>query len=90
MAKLEQQAAAKGKSAEFAVLRPFLNGEADAASYEKSGHEAGMSTNTFKVAVHRLRARFRDALRAEVAGTQPDGGSVEEEMSYLMQVLRGA
>jgi RNA polymerase sigma-70 factor (ECF subfamily) len=89
MAKLEQQAATKGKSAEFAAMRPFLTGEADGDDYEKSGCELGLSANTFKVAVHRLRSRFREALRAEVAETQPDGGSVDEEMAYLMQVLRG-
>lgn len=90
LAKLEQQAAAKGKTAEFMLMRSFLTGEADANDYEKAGREAGMSANTFKVAVHRLRGRFREALRAEVAETQPDGGSVDEEMTYLMQVLRGA
>lgn len=87
MAKLEQQAAAKGKSAEFAVLRPFLTGEADAADYEKAGREAGMTANAFKVAVHRLRARFREALRREVAETQPADANVDEEMGYLMRVL---
>jgi RNA polymerase sigma factor (sigma-70 family) len=90
LAKLEQQAAAKGKSPEFAVLRPFLTGEAGAADYEKAGREAGMNASTFKVAVHRLRARFREALRREVAETQPADANVEEEMVYLMQVLRGA
>ena len=90
MAKLEQQAAAKGKSADFTVLRPFLTGEADAADYEQAGREAGMTANAFKVAVHRLRARFREALRREVAETQPAESNVEEEMGYLMQVLRDA
>ncbi len=90
MAKLEKQAAAKGKQAEFAVMRPFLTGEADVDDYERAGRELGMSANTFKVAVHRLRSRFRESLRREVAETRPDGGSVEEEMGYLMQVLRGA
>jgi len=89
MAKLEQQAAAKGKSTEFAVMRPFLTGEADADDYECAGRQLSLSANTFKVAVHRLRSRFREALRSEVAETQPDGGSVDEEMAYLMQVLRG-
>lgn len=89
MAKLEQQAAAKGKSAEFAVLRPFLTGEAEAADYEKAGREAGMTANTFKVAVHRLRTRFRDTLRREVADTQPPDTNVDEEMGYLMRVLGG-
>ncbi|MFM7606420.1 MAG: sigma-70 family RNA polymerase sigma factor, partial [Prosthecobacter sp.] len=90
MAKLEQQAAAKGKSAEFAALRPFLTGEADTVDYEKAGREAGMSANAFKVAVHRLRSRFREALRREVAETQPAEANVDEEMGYLMQVLRDA
>ncbi|MFN0077044.1 MAG: RNA polymerase sigma factor [Prosthecobacter sp.] len=90
MVKLEQQAAARGKSAEFAILRPFLTGEADVDDYERAGQQIGMSANTCKVAVHRLRARFREALRSEVSETQPDGGSVDEEMGYLMQVLRGA
>jgi RNA polymerase sigma-70 factor (ECF subfamily) len=89
LAKLEQQAAARGKATDFVVMRPFLTGEADVDDYEKGGRELGLSANTFKVAVHRLRGRFREALRSEVAETQPDGGNVDEEMGYLMQVLRG-
>ena len=87
LAKLEQQAEAKGKKGDFALLRPFLTGEAEAADYEKTGREAGMSANTFKVAVHRLRARFREALRREIAETQPADANVDDEMIYLMQVL---
>lgn len=90
MAKLEQQAEERGKADEFDRMRPFLTGEADADDYEHTGQRLGMSASTFKVAVHRLRARFREALRAEVADMQPDGGSVDEEMGYLMQVLRAA
>lgn len=89
LAKLEQQAESRGKGAEFALLRPFLTGEGDATEYEKAGREAGMSANTFKVAVHRLRARFREALRREIAETQPAGANVDEEMSYLLRVLSG-
>lgn len=88
MAELERQAAARGKSAEFAVLRPFLTGEASADDYERAGREAGMTANTFKVAVHRLRSRFREALRREVAETQPDDADVDDEMRYLMRVLQ--
>jgi RNA polymerase sigma-70 factor (ECF subfamily) len=67
-----------------------LTGEADAADYEQAGREAGMTANALKVAVHRLRTRFREALRREVAETQPADANVEEEMGYLMQVLRDA
>ena len=89
LAKLEQQAEAKGKKGDFALLRPFLTGEAEAADYEKTGREAGMSANTFKVAVHRLRARFREALRREITETQPADANVDDEMGYLMRVLGG-
>lgn len=90
LGKLEQHAASRGKAAEFVILRPFLTGEASAEHYDSAAQQLGMSGNTFKVAVHRLRSRFREALRAEVAETQPDGGSVDEEMGYLMQVLQSA
>lgn len=90
MEKLEQHAASRGKAAEFIIQRPFLTGEADVENYAAAAQRLGMSSNTFKVAVHRLRSRFREALRAEVAETQPEGGSVDEEMSYLMQVLKDA
>lgn len=86
--KVEQHAAGRGKAEEFALMRPFLTGEGAAGEYEANGLRLGMSGNAFKVAVHRLRGRFREALRAEVAETQPDGSSVDEEMGYLMRVLR--
>ncbi len=88
--KVERHVAGRGRAEEFAVLRPFLTGEGGAADYEAAGQRLGLNANAFKVAVHRLRSRFREALRAEVAETQPDGSSVDEEMSYLMQVLRTA
>lgn len=87
---VEQHVNARGKSAEFAVMRPFLTGEGSADEYTHAGQRLGMSANTFKVAVHRLRSRFREALRSAVAETQRDGASVDDEMSYLMQVLRSA
>jgi len=89
LARLEQHAATRGRAQEFTVMRHFLTGEASTEDYERAGGALGLSANSFKVAIHRLRARFRDALRSEIAETQPDGGSVDEEMAYLMQVLRG-
>jgi RNA polymerase sigma-70 factor (ECF subfamily) len=87
LASVEQHVRARGKAAEFAVMRPFLTGEGGADDYAAAGEKLGMSANTFKVAVHRLRTRFREALRSAVAETQPDGAPVDEEMGYLMQVL---
>lgn len=84
---LEMRAKSEGKEDLFKALRPFLTREGSGADYDEAGSAIGMRAATFKVAVHRLRARFREALRAEVAETKPDESSVEEEIHYLMAAL---
>lgn len=88
LARLERHAQSRGKAHEFAIMRPFLTGEANADEYQRAATVLSTSANSFKVAVHRLRTRFREALRSEVAETQPEGASADEEMGYLLQVLR--
>jgi len=90
MAVVEAYAKQRGKAAEFEAMRLFLTGEGTTEDYARAGAAIGMSGNAFKVAVHRLRARFREALRREVAETQPADANVDEEMGYLMRVLRDA
>jgi RNA polymerase sigma-70 factor (ECF subfamily) len=46
-----------------------------------------MNANALKVAVHRLKRRFRQLLKAEVAGTLDDPGLVEAEMRSLFAAL---
>lgn len=86
---LDERSRASEKREVFAAARPFLQQDGNAAQYDAASRSLGMTSNAFKVAVHRLRHRFREALRAEVAATQAEGESVDEEMNYLMQVLRG-
>jgi len=87
--RLERNATSKGKAETFTAIRPFLTGDST-QDYERAGEAIGMSASTFRVAVHRLRAKFRESLRAEVAETQPEGANLDEEISYLMEVLSGA
>lgn len=47
----------------------------------------GMSVGAFKVALHRLRKRFRELVREEIAGTVEDPPQVREELRYLLEVL---
>ncbi len=47
----------------------------------------GMSEGAVKVAVHRLRKRFREALREELQHTLPEGADPDEELRYLVKVL---
>jgi RNA polymerase sigma-70 factor (ECF subfamily) len=75
------------KAERFEALRPFLEGAADTPSYRVVGARLGLSETAVKVAVHRLRARFRDALRAEVADTLTDPRDVDAEIRHLQEVL---
>lgn len=87
MERLEAHAESRGKGDEFRVLRPLISEEPSEAKVQHAAKALGMTENACRVAQHRLRGRFRDALRAEIAETQPEGASVDDEMAYLFQVL---
>ncbi|MGJ8644860.1 MAG: RNA polymerase sigma factor [Luteolibacter sp.] len=75
-----------GKEKQFEVLRPWLDGGQSGDSAE-AAKELGMGANAFKVAVHRLREKFRAAVRDEIRATIAEGEAVGEEFSYLIEVL---
>lgn len=89
LGRVEAAYANRGKSAEFGALRPFLTASGSEADYTAAGLAVGLGGGAFKVALHRLRERFRHALREEVRETQPDDSSVDEEMAHLLRVLEG-
>lgn len=76
----------RGKKADFERLQRYLT-ETGEADYTRDAAALGTSPNSVKVAVHRLRERFRDALREEVASMQDEGEDVDEELGYLLQAL---
>jgi RNA polymerase sigma-70 factor (ECF subfamily) len=51
--------------------------------------QLGISEGAVKVAVHRLRARYRELLEEEIANTVASPDEVEEERLYLLRVLSG-
>ncbi len=75
----------------FAALEPYLVQNADAPSYIAAGTALGMSEGAIKVAVHRLRQRYREILRAEIAETLefPEEGAVDAELQELLAALGG-
>ena len=90
LARLEEEQSDERRRAVFAALKSFLAADGDAASYAAAGAPLGLSEGAVKVAVHRLRQRFRTALRAEVAETVADPerpGSVDEELDALLRAL---
>lgn len=73
-----------------ALLMPFLTVNGDAAAHAAIGAQLDLSEGAVKVAIHRLRRRFREILRAEVAETlaDPTPAAVDAELRDLLAVLQ--
>ncbi len=82
---IEREWREAGKAAHFETLKPWIVGEVPGR--EAAAAKLGMSEGAFKVAVHRLRQRFRDAMTAEVAHTVSDAGEAADELRHLIEVL---
>ena len=87
MSRLRSEFDRAGKMAEFERLKVFLTAERSEIPYATVARELGMEEGTLRVAVHRLRRRYRELFREEVAHTLAEGESVEEELKHLMTVL---
>ena len=75
-----------GRSEHFERLKVFLLGQSD-APYAALAREMKTSEGAVKVAVHRLRKRYRELFRQEIADTVADPAEVESELRYLAAVL---
>jgi RNA polymerase sigma-70 factor (ECF subfamily) len=82
---LAAEHAAAGKADQFERLKPWLMGAA--AAQADVAVQLNWSEGALKVAVHRLRKRFRELVRAEVAQTVPAFADVDAELRYLIEVL---
>src|SRR5256885_7291300 len=85
---LRSEISAAGKSRQFELLNPFLSREAEAGEYSTIAEQLGVSVGAVGVAVHRLRQRYREVVREEIANTIADPAQVDEEMRHLFAVLR--
>jgi RNA polymerase sigma factor (sigma-70 family) len=86
LAGLREGYEAKGKSELFAALAPCLTG-ADDRSHASRAEALGMTEGAVRVAVHRLKQRYRAALREEIAGTLGEDGAIEDEIRALFEAL---
>ena len=87
LAKLQAEFEAAGKAAQFAALKFSLTGE-QAALASVAG-KLGTSEGAVKVAIHRLRERYRDLIREEIADTVATPDEVDAELAELFAALRG-
>jgi DNA-directed RNA polymerase specialized sigma24 family protein len=86
--RLREEAIDAGGAQQFERLKLALLGESPAGGYETWAHDLGLTEGAVKVAVHRLRRRFQQVLRNEIADTVASPEEVEEELRYLWQALR--
>jgi DNA-directed RNA polymerase specialized sigma24 family protein len=87
MDRLAVEFALNGKTELFETLKPCLLGERDAQPYAALAAKMGMSEGSVKVAVHRLRQRYRQLLRDEIANTVETADEIEDELRHLFAVL---
>jgi RNA polymerase sigma-70 factor (ECF subfamily) len=78
-----------GKTAQFEVLKEFMSSASDDGAYAAAAAKLGINPGTVAVQVHRLRKRYGELVREEVAHTVSDPGEVEGELRHLLVVLNG-
>jgi RNA polymerase sigma-70 factor (ECF subfamily) len=86
MKKLRSEFAASGKEAEFDRLLPFLN-KSEHPGYDSVAAGMGVSAASLRMAVHRMRRRYRELMRSEIAETVSSLEEIDDEIRFLMSVL---
>jgi RNA polymerase sigma-70 factor (ECF subfamily) len=87
LARVREEFAARGKGELFDRLRLYLVGDRGAPPPQQAAAELGLSVGAFKVAVHRMRQRYGELLREEIAQTVGGPDEVEDEVRALFAAL---
>jgi len=87
LAALEAEMVSGGKGAQFKQIKHFLTAEPGDGEYAAIAASLGASRETVAVAVHRLRRRYHELVRAEVAQTVSTLAELEDEMRHLFEAL---
>src|ERR1017187_9790819 len=87
IARLREESAAEGKATLFGELKPFLMVGKSAIPYGQAAEALKLTEGAVRVAVHRLRLRYRELLRDEICQTLCDPAQAEEEMRTLFSAF---
>jgi RNA polymerase sigma-70 factor (ECF subfamily) len=87
LARMRAEFAAAGKADRFENLSLFLNQDADEARYEELAGAMGLSVGALRMVVHRMRRKYRQLLREEIAQTVSTPEETDEEIRFLMSTL---
>jgi DNA-directed RNA polymerase specialized sigma24 family protein len=87
--RLATECARDGKAELFTQAKGFLTVGSAAIPYAAAAKALGLDEGALRVAVHRLRKRYRELLRFEIAQTLAEPGQVDEELRSLLAALAG-
>ena len=88
LARLGRELQAEGKGELFNALQGYLPGDQAPASYRELGRSLGMTDGALRVAVHRLRRRYRTLLYDEIAQTVATPEEIDLELQYLIDAVK--
>ncbi len=86
LTRLRDENVAAGKTELFERLRSFVAGESDVSCGE-AATRLGLTESAVKSALHRLRQRYRELVREEIAHTVADPAEIDAELRYLIAVM---
>jgi RNA polymerase sigma-70 factor (ECF subfamily) len=89
LTRLREEFTNSGEAVRFELLKPFLAAEKNLPSGATVAAKLGISETAVYSAVHRIRRRYGELLRKEVAHTVASPDEIEEELRYLLRVLSG-
>ena len=87
LGRLRDEFASNGEAPQFERLKAFLLGKDRGVPYAVLAKELDTTEGALKVAIHRLRKRYRDLFRAEIAETISNPAEIESEIRYLAGAL---
>jgi DNA-directed RNA polymerase specialized sigma24 family protein len=87
MSVLQAESQDRGETQRFEVLRRWLIPSDDGATAAQAARSLDMNDGAFKVAVHRLRKRFRQLVQDRIASTVDGPEALQGELDYLIQAL---
>jgi RNA polymerase sigma-70 factor (ECF subfamily) len=87
--RLREEYEAAGKGQLYTSLKSFVSADGGLVSYEQAAQLLGLSQSAVKSAIHRLRQRYQELIRDEISQTVTSDAEVDEEIRYLLAVIRG-
>jgi RNA polymerase sigma-70 factor (ECF subfamily) len=87
LARLRLEYVESGRSSLFDALQAHFWGDADSIPYPRLGERFGLSVGNMKIIAYRMRERYREILREEIAHTVAQPGEVDDEIRHLMRVV---